>query len=58
MLGQVSPTAGRLSGEIAEGRGSRIEKMCGLESAAMEIASKYPQTQVLLLGKNLKTVIK
>lgn len=48
MLGQVFPTAGRLSGKIAKGGGSTIEIMCGC-SAAMEIVSKYPQTQVHLL---------
>lgn len=52
-LGQASPTAGRASGEIAEGGGSRMEIMCGFDSAAIEIVSKYPQRKVLLLrGKD------
>lgn len=49
VLGQVFPTAGKLSGEIRERGGSRIEIMCGLEIAAMEIELKYLQTQVLSL---------
>lgn len=57
MLGHVSPTAGRLSGEMAQGGGIRIEITCGLEIAEMEIVLNYSQTQALYILEIYKIAV-
>lgn len=51
MLGQVSLTAGRLTGEIAEGGGSRIGMMCGCSAANGNSVKIFSDTSALTLLK-------